>query len=96
MKVCDKVICIKEYRSENFGISFLESCIYNISEINVIKGENIIVVEYRKSNGKSAGLGVAFYESIKPASNRLFKDYFITLKESRKLKLNKINESNLY
>ena len=89
MKVGDKVVCIKNYTSSHYpDIKYYKGMIYVISEIWEITGDTIYTVEYEKNNNT----GMSFYKR----DFRLLIDYFITLNDSRKQKLNKINESTLY
>ena len=92
VKVGDKVYCKKNYNFNNsfFSQSFIKNKTYTIDYI----GEDID--QYEKiSNDHSAYCTInkiifLFLEGeyLSP----LFKEYFISIKESRKLKLQKINE----
>ena len=80
MKVGDKVICIKDH----FGkfTEFLKGERYEISD--TLFYQTVYIVKCKKDTGLS------FF--INPPTGRLFSNYFISEKEYRKLKLEKLNE----
>lgn len=87
MKVGDKVVCIKKYRSSNFDIIYLEGVKYIISEIWYMSDNHKDCPVYTVMCNE--GSGISFYEK----EYRIFNEYFIPLKEQRKLKLEKLNDN---
>jgi hypothetical protein len=85
MKAGDKVVCIKKYRSTTFDIAYLEGVEYIVSEIWFPSDNPVYTILYDEKEHS----GISFYEK----DYRLFKDYFITLTEQRKQKLEKLNDN---
>lgn len=83
MKKGDKILCTKNYNIENNTVLYKKNNIYTITDI--IEDSNGINNRYIIDNYLS------FYIKHQ-ISDWCFDDYFISLKEERKLKLDKINE----
>lgn len=83
MKIGDKVKCIKSLNDENARnvVYFTENSLYTI--INIIDNFLYINTNY--------GFTTIFYLNNPKINKHHFNNYFISIKEERKLKLNKLN-----
>lgn len=98
MKAGDKVYCIKD-RIVQGNIYVLKNNFYTVLRCN----RTLIYTTTENQYGEEYYIWyVEGYEyndnkdEIAWLKSRIFSDYFITEKESRKLKLQKLNEKNLY
>jgi len=85
MNAGDKVYCIRKSRYHTKGLIYkIHSMIIN-EETDFYNNFVFITVEYNRD--------IFAYSLVKRYNLDLFSDYFVELKEYRKLKLEKINES---
>lgn len=96
MKDGDYILCIKESISEIWGfgdkpcIVHIKGKIYKINDIKYINGIiDFIWVDCEKDTSPNGYYGYPIVDSEK----QLFYDHFSTVKEQRKLKLEKLNEN---
>jgi len=91
MKAGDKVFCIKDKIIQN-NIYVLKNNFYIVLRCN----STLIYTTTENQYGAEYYIWYVESDEYKNNDDRIFSDYFITEKESRKLKLQKLNEKNLY
>jgi len=87
MNIGDKLICIKTKKSKNL----IKNNTYSVTDIKEIKNNKIIIRVISNNHSNLFLLIDNYNKKYKSWKYSMFNDYFITLKEIRKRKLEKIN-----
>lgn len=96
MKIGDKLICIHNlYVSSTNEILYREKSIYNIINIDMFGVDSVYTIDSKENSNKTSVFNYMFHDNIKSFTTaRYIKDYFIPLKQYRKLKLKKLKKIN--